>query len=336
MAASWRPVDIINRTAVFKNLDGNYENYVLINKQYVNGNIGDTDLAKIEVVNLGQGQAKSVTQVTPTAVIIDPIDSQRKVTLNANGLTFNVNNTKTVTFNEDTPIYNKICADVFVFGGPTDYSIGIRSIRGGRPSDRTWLYNLFTECPPIYYAANGNHRPSTDNLRVTFKYNGQSYNKTNTEMTDEDLWGIYADAMALNNSHFGIQTDGYPRVCSLLPTGIDEIELNIFVHDYDDEDIAFVWTPLVATRADFEDRSPFVKVNIHIDNTSGGEQIYTYLNKNYTTTGDPEYTEVGELDWNECIYLTCTPTYSNDGTVIIPNTSDDISHPWGWWLGKSI
>lgn len=223
--------------------------------------------------------------------------------------------------------YVKACADIFVWGGSkTDWQVGIKRFNGPE-NVKTWLKNLFQNTPPIIYPNEG--APNyTNGFYYCYKETESSY--TDVLVSASDFTGLTLFTSRTNTNGNGgtdsalRRADDTIALKSLVPQtfGLDELELNLYVHNFGP--CAFIWEPYVESS---NMKVPKISVTIRNDVSGSGMEMYVYRNTNYTTTGNPAFSQY--LRNNETpLKLTMTP-YALD----IPATE---SNPIGWWVDNGF
>ena len=244
--------------------------------------------------------------------------------------------------------YNKITVDVYMWGGLEDFHCGILNIRGGTSEQRSWVENFFNKTPPFFVCDNDNANPKRDIMRIVYGDGANYYNKLYTDMTEAD-WSLYNNLLASTKSRIVVMKkdstdddpsddDMIPAIYTLLPDGIDELEVFVFAHDFvrngnKGYDHAVTWVPLVKDASTYFSNSPRIKIHYHIpfDEGNGTEDIWFFTNRNYNQTGDPILKKYVANE-NGSVNMYCSPTYAaNPYGSFTPDTTSEGSHVWGWW-----
>ncbi|MBR1611026.1 MAG: hypothetical protein IJ672_06035, partial [Methanobrevibacter sp.] len=261
-----------------------------------------------------------------------------KVNIYGDKIVFSEYNTETLQWEETKTIdkgetYNKIAADVHVWGpGISDWSMDMRNYRGSKHYKK-WLNNIWNLAPPIMYS-DGNDRPTTNGAYVSIYDTARGefrniYFDENGDSGDENAFTEFAAAIANAGPSKLVRDadeDKYLKYYTEVPDGLDEIEINLYMHSYSDRDIGLIWLPLVDSSSE---KVPQIIINLFMDNMdSGGEDIFAWNAKNYGEEQKPEFDNIRDVDKCKFIQLRCTPA---KGSIYTGPTRDGHSNSCGWW-----
>ena len=201
-----------------------------------------------------------------------------------------------ITFNNDVKltsdsIYRKVTGDVYIkMTNPNQriYDSIVKNFKGPEAACR-WLEIVWSQSPPIS-VSNGDSRPSTNfsSIRIGGKKILIDFNNSDSNTGFDEKW--------VNWTQF---IEGYQRLTGGLGTpfstdpddgdemfglqiplpkdsfgNIDEIEINVYFEDFDDEDYALNWVlgPIVGTTGG--SKMPNIIVNMHSVGDNSGEDIF--------------------------------------------------------------
>ena len=232
-------------------------------------------------------------------------------------------------FDRDTGLYNKVRADVYIWGGSeTSWHAGALNIVAPSNEIKKWITDIFQVAPPILYNS-GNQNPKPSNTSYIGIFSGAN---PETISIDKDTYTSVANLIKTTNYsntlYCGNQGgDDCWYYYSYIPDyfNIDEIELNIFVHDFDNCDIGFIWIPI----RNVNKNAPLIKATFYMEE-DGEDQIAFFHNQNYWNK--IKYEQV-TIKGSKPIRLKCIPGFGTiTGGPVTP--TDEVSNAWGWFIDQ--
>lgn len=237
---------------------------------------------------------------------------------------------RTIT-NEGDETYNKIAADVYVWGVLESFNTSIVRYRGSKKY-QSWLTNIWQNAAPIIYS-DDNDEPNTNGCYASYIDNfGQNHT---VYIKPSDQYALQNYTQAVNRygqSKLVVVDSKKMRYYSMIPDGLDEIEINLYIHNFSDHDFGLIWVPIInALNAKF----PEIIINIHLD--TGDEDVWHWMANNYGETQDPTFSnyDIRQAHFGQ---LRCTPAKGNiaatsESQII---TRDGTSNYAGWWPDNSM
>ena len=223
---------------------------------------------------------------TLAANILQLKGQSKTLSITSEGITFN----NDVKLTSDS-IYRKVTGDVYIkMTNPNQriYDSIVKNFKGPEAACR-WLEIVWSQSPPIS-VSNGDSRPSTNfsSIRIGGKKILIDFNNSDSNTGFDEKW--------VNWTQF---IEGYQRLTGGLGTpfstdpddgdemfglqiplpkdsfgNIDEIEINVYFEDFDDEDYALNWVlgPIVGTTGG--SKMPNIIVNMHSVGDNSGEDVF--------------------------------------------------------------
>lgn len=237
----------------------------------------------------------------------------------------------------DGETYNKIAVDVYVFGIADNFQATIKRYSGSKKY-KSWITEIWENAPPIVYSDDDSN-PTTYGSYASFKTDDGEYRTVhideNSSDSDANAFADYTYAVNRTNKSSLLRdttSTTLMKYFSQIPDGLDEIEINLYIHNFGDHDFGLIWLPVISYLAE---KRPEIIINIHLDNADGGndsEEIWHWMAQNYNEDQQPEF---DDYNLSKCrfIQLRGVPpigdiTKSSSDQVV---TRDGTSNYAGWW-----
>ena len=237
---------------------------------------------------------------------------------------------RTIT-NEGDETYNKIAADVYVWGSLESFSTSVVRYRGSKKY-QSWLTDIWQNAAPIIYS-DDNDDPNTNGCYASYFDNLGQHHTVYIRQSDQYALQNYTQAVnRYAQSKLVVVDSKKMRYYSMIPDGLDEIEINLYIHNFGGHDFGLIWLPIInALNAKF----PEIIINIHLD--TGDEDIWHWRANNYSETQDPTYDNY-DIRQAHFAQFRCTPAKGNiaatsESQII---TRDGTSNYAGWWPDNSM
>ena len=148
----------------------------------------------------------------------------------------------------------------------------MRNYRGSKHY-KTWLNNIWNIAPPIMYS-DGNDRPTTNGAYVSIYDTARGAFRTiyfdeNDGDGDANAFNDYAAAVTITGPSKLVRDEDdttYLKYYTQVPDDLDEIEINLYVHNFGNKDIGLIWLPLVDSTAE---KVPQIIINLFIVSRRG-------------------------------------------------------------------
>ena len=293
--------------------------------------IDTTNTPTISVSN----PAGAKTIIDPTTITVkgtnDEINTRIEVQRSSIDL-YNKENKNKIKINTET-YYQKARADITVriknnadpYSNPFEATLVYFK---GPENIKSWLSAIWEKAPPIVYSTHNANNLA--NSKFTVKNAVGDW--TNIGYTDYSRYvetqGTHSNAQALANY-------GLIKYCSplnyALPEftnpGAEELEINLYIEDYNDRDIHLLWVPTVTDAANFTDNIVNeIKLNIMMcknANGDSGENIHYWAAQFIEGTNDTtnnSYVNFNIDNYNKFITLISKPA-----SLLTPTGA------CGWW-----
>lgn len=273
-------------------------------------------------------------------------NNYQKVNIFANKIVFSEYDTENNRWTEIKEIsnegetYNKIAADVYVWGGLESYHTSIVRYRGSKKY-KSWITEIWENAPPILYS-DGNNKPNTNGSYASFKTDAGVFRTVYIDENDSDGTPyaledyMYAvDRTKKSNLLLNAEDDEELKYFSEIPDGLDEIEINLYIHNFGGHDFGLIWLPVISYLAE---KRPEIIINIHLDNNgdSQNEDVWHWMAQNYNEDQQPDFTNY-DIRKYRFVQFRCTPA---KGDITKPSdqvvTRDGTSNYAGWWPANSM
>ena len=298
---------------------------------------GDATIINADTIDLHSNNKTKKTNISSSQWTIANTTTNKSVSINPGHVIITENGTA-IDITADTN-YQKVTADILIT--PTNganYRCYVPQVINahGNTEAVNWLKTLWEKYTPIAYGTKNNEQ-------ADFNYAGIICNNKRTLLdfndSDSDLAGwfqqrlttydsysnqLYAGINATlnryrNGSNLFYYTTPLPNCFSC----IDEVELNIYVGDAENEDISLVWLLGTILNPIYPYKAPTFKLNFILNYYEGvsngeGEDLYVYTHKVYsdTTRGNPEHIQQKHLSLKYDNYITLLGKPANFTTPI--------------------
>lgn len=234
-------------------------------------------------------------------------------------------------FDKNSSLYNKVRADVYIWGdSKTNWHADARNIVAPSKEIKKWIKDIFQVAPPILYNT-GDHNPRPSNESYISIFSGVNP-ETIAIKENTDAYTSVANLIKTTNYNNTLYCgnqgdDDCWYYYSYIPDNfnIDEIELNIFVHNFGDSAIGFIWIPI----RNESKNAPLIKATFHMEQ-GGDEHLVFFHNQDYWKTIKYEQMTV---KGSKPVRLICIPGFGNATTGPVPPT-DEKANAWGWFIDQ--
>lgn len=286
---------------------------------------GDATIINADSINLYSNNKTKKTNISSSQWTIANTTTNKSVSINPGHVIITENGTA-IDITADTN-YQKVTADILIT--PTNganYRCYVPQVINahGNTEAVNWLKKLWEEYTPIAYGTKNNEQADFEyagiicnNKRTLLDFNDNDSDLASwfqQRLTTYDSYSnqLYAGINATLNryrsdSNLFYYTTPLPNCFSC----IDEVELNIYVGDAENEDISLVWLLGTILNPIYPYKVPTFKLNLILNYVEGvsngeGEDLYVYTHKVYSdsTRGNPEHIQQKHLSLKYDNYIT--------------------------------